>query len=92
MAEYGKLKGSSKDVKTYIPDYVAEPYDFNNTLVDVSITYEYNFWPYGTGREYRGAKRLTPFVFAGIGPHTPRRRQQRLHRQHADRPRGESTR
>ncbi len=67
MAEYGKLKGSSKDVKTYIPDYVAEPYDFNNTLVDVSITYEYNFWPYGTGREYRGAKRLTPFVFAGVG-------------------------
>lgn len=66
-AEYGKLKGSSKDVKTYYPTYVTEPYDFNNTLVDVSLTYEYNFWPYGTGREYRGAKRLTPFIFAGIG-------------------------
>lgn len=66
-AEYGKLKGSSEKAKTYYPDYAQTPYTFSNTLVDVSITYEYNFWPYGTGREYRGAKRLTPFVFAGIG-------------------------
>lgn len=66
-ATYGKLKGSSADVKTYMPDYATTVYDFSNTLVDVSATYEYNFWPYGTGRDYRGAKRLTPFVFAGIG-------------------------
>lgn len=66
-AAYGKLKGSSKDVKTYLPDYIDNPYDFSNTLIDVSATYEYNFWPYGTGRDYRGAKRLTPFVFAGLG-------------------------
>ena len=66
-ASYGKLKGSSKDVKTYMPDYVETPYDFSNTLIDVSATYEYNFWPYGTGNDYRGAKRLTPFVFGGIG-------------------------
>ena len=66
-AMYGKLKGSSKDVKTYYPDYAAEPYNFSKTLIDVSATYEYNFWPYGTGRDYRGAKRITPFVFAGIG-------------------------
>ena len=66
-AEYGKIKGSSDKAKTYYPDYAQAPYEFSNTLVDVSLTYEYNFWPYGTGREYRGAKRLTPFVFAGIG-------------------------
>ena len=35
--------------------------------MDLSLLYEYNFWPYGTGRDYRGAKRLTPFVFLGIG-------------------------
>lgn len=64
---YGKLKGSSKDVQTYYPDYQTETYDFSNTLVDMSLVYEYNFWPYGTGRDYRGAKRLTPFVFGGIG-------------------------
>ena len=66
-AEYGKLKGSSADVRTYYPAYADKPYEFSNTLAEVSLTYEYNFWPYGTGREYRGAKRVTPFVFAGIG-------------------------
>ena len=62
-----KLKGSSKNAKTYYPDQVVTPYDFSNSLVDLDVVYEYNFWPYGTGRDYRGAKRLTPFVFAGLG-------------------------
>ena len=66
-ASYGKLTGSSKDVKTYLPHYQDTQYDFSTTLVDLSATYEYNFWPYGTGNDYRGAQRLTPFVFAGIG-------------------------
>ena len=47
--------------------YVDTPYEFANSLVDVSATYEYNFWPYGTGHDYRGAQRLTPFIFAGLG-------------------------
>ena len=64
---YGNLKGDSKNVKTYYPDYRQETYSFSNTLIDLSLLYEYNFWPYGTGRDYRGAKRLTPFVFLGIG-------------------------
>ena len=64
---FGKLKGSSKDVKTYYPAYETEPYSFSNTLVDASLVFEYNFWPYGTGRDYRGAKRITPFVFGGLG-------------------------
>lgn len=66
-ATYGKLKGSSKDVKTYYPDYESQPYEFNNSLVDVSLVFEYNFWPYGTGRDYRGAKRLTPYIYGGLG-------------------------
>lgn len=67
MGSYGKLKGSSDNVDTYWPDYVQTPYKFDNNVADLSVTYEYNFWPYGTGRDYRGARRLTPFVFAGIG-------------------------
>lgn len=66
-ATYGKLKGSSKDVKTYYPDYEGQPYEFNNSLIDVSLVFEYNFWPYGTGRDYRGAKRLTPYIYGGLG-------------------------
>lgn len=66
-ASYGKLKGSSKNVKTYYPELADNPYEFSNSLVDMSVTYEYNFWPYGTGHDYRGAKRLTPFIFGGLG-------------------------
>lgn len=66
-AMYGKMKGSSKDIKTYYPDYAETPYEFSNTLIDVSVTFEYNLWPYGTGRDYRGAQRLTPYVCGGLG-------------------------
>ena len=70
---YGKLKGSSDDSNTVYPDYSTpaykhgDSYSFNNSLIDLNVTYEYNFWPYGTGKEYRGAKKLTPFVFIGLG-------------------------
>ena len=64
---YGQLKGSYKQANTFYPDYQGQTYSFSNPLVDLSLRYEYNFWPYGTGRDYRGAKRLTPFVFGGLG-------------------------
>ena len=63
----GKLKGDATRVETYSPDETTRAYSFDRSFTDVSVTYEYNFWPYGTGRDYRGAKRLTPFVFGGIG-------------------------
>ncbi len=70
---YGKLKGSSEGLNTAYPDQATarnndgSVYSFNNSLVDLNVTYEYNFWPYGTGKEYRGAKKLTPFLFFGLG-------------------------
>lgn len=67
MGSYGKLKGNAADVSGYLPDDPERLYSFDRNLADLSLTYEYNFWPYGTGRDYRGARRLTPFVFAGIG-------------------------
>ena len=63
----GKLKGDATRLETYYPDETTRAYSFDRSLTDVSVTYEYNFWPYGTGRDYRGAKRVTPFVFGGIG-------------------------
>ena len=76
-ASWGKLTGSTKDVETFYPkqqDGVWDPtdggrltYDFSHSLIDGSCVFEYNFWLYGTGRDYRGAKRLTPFIFGGIG-------------------------
>ena len=61
----GKLKGSYKDEKTYYPENAE--YSFNRSMVDVNIVYEYNFWPYGTGFDYRGAKRFTPYIYIGLG-------------------------
>ena len=64
----GQLKGSSANVKTwYVGQQPEEPYAFSHRLVDVGLRYEYNFWPYGTGREYLGARQLTPFIALGLG-------------------------
>lgn len=66
-ASIGTLKGNERDVRTIYPSSSASPYHFSNKLTDVSLMYEYNFWPYGTGKDYYGAKRLTPFLFVGVG-------------------------
>ena len=58
----GKLKGSSKNVETWYP----ELHD-SNQLTDFTVRYEYNFWPFGTGKEYLGAQHLTPFMALGTG-------------------------
>lgn len=64
---FGKLKGNSRAVGTFFPGYQTVPYEFHRSLADVGLVYEYNFWPYGTGRDYRGAKRFSPVVFGGLG-------------------------
>ncbi|MBR7170628.1 MAG: outer membrane beta-barrel protein [Prevotella sp.] len=63
---FGKLKGSSENLNTWYP-LGDKKIEFDNSLVDVGIRYEYNFWPFGTGREYRGAKPFTPFLAVGLG-------------------------
>lgn len=72
---YGNMKGNSNELQTFYPDFnthmrkemARSDYKFSNTLIDVAATYEYNFLPYGTGRDYRGAKRLTPYIAFGMG-------------------------
>ena len=60
----GQLKGTSANVSTWYPE---GPYEFSKRVMDVSSRYEYNFWAFGTGREYRGARRLAPFIALGLG-------------------------
>ena len=36
---FGKMKGSSADVKTYYPRFASAPYTFDNSLVDVGFAY-----------------------------------------------------
>jgi hypothetical protein len=63
----GKLKGSSKDVETWYPLLWEKPVDFSTSLTEFTVRYEYNFWPFGTGKEYLGAKPLTSFIAIGAG-------------------------
>jgi len=69
---YGTLAGSSKDTETWYPEDVQTPLtpreeSFSHSLIDVGFSYEYNFWAYGTGQEYRGARRVVPFISLGLG-------------------------
>ena len=64
---YGKLKGKSEDANTWYPDLEESPITFSTSVVDVNVRFEYNFWPFGTGREYLGARPLTPFIAIGAG-------------------------
>lgn len=61
----GKIKGSTDDADTWYP--IEERYEFNHQLTEADLRYEYNFWAYGTGQEYRGARRLVPFITIGLG-------------------------
>ena len=64
---YGQLKGSSTNVETWYPALAENPIDFTTKVVNFDVRYEYNFWPFGTGKEYRGARPLTPFIALGAG-------------------------
>lgn len=64
---YGQLKGSSQNTDSWMPDITDTSRDFKSSVVDIQLRYEYNFWPFGTGREYYGAQHLTPFIALGVG-------------------------
>lgn len=64
---FTKLKGDYNKAGTVYPILKETGYSFSNSIGDLSVAYEYNFLPYGTGRDYRGAKRISPFVSLGLG-------------------------
>jgi hypothetical protein len=64
---YGQLKGSSENANTWMPQLTENPISFTSKLWNIDLRYEYNFWPFGTGKEYLGARRLTPFMAMGAG-------------------------
>ena len=64
---FGKLDGSSSNAETVYPVLNGEAWNFKTKTVDFDVTFEYNFWPYGTGQEYHGARPFTPFIALGMG-------------------------
>ncbi len=55
----GKLKGKAETI--------TNGNEFSHNVTEADVRLEYNFWPYGTGYEYRGARRFTPFITIGAG-------------------------
>ena len=53
-AGFGKLQGSSDKANTWYPE--GERYEFSKSLIDVNLRFE-----------YRGARRLAPFIALGLG-------------------------
>ncbi|MBO5181903.1 MAG: outer membrane beta-barrel protein [Paraprevotella sp.] len=41
--------------------------DFSRNVFDVGAQFEFNFWGYGTGKDYRETKRITPYMLIGMG-------------------------
>ena len=64
---YTQIKGESSNAESYYPAYDSQKCAFKHNLFDLNVAYEYNFWPYGTGNDYRGAVRLTPYILIGLG-------------------------
>ena len=72
---YNGIKGSTDNVNDYFPPNPDSPatstekrkYDLNDGIIDLSVTYEYNFWPYGLHHGYQGRQRITPYAQIGIG-------------------------
>lgn len=60
----GKIKGATEGTNAWYP---ITTYAFDHRITEADLRLEYNFCPYGTGNEYRGAQRLTPFITAGLG-------------------------
>lgn len=61
----GKIAGDTRTATTQFPE--GQQVSFDRTIYDVGLQFEYNFWPYGNGMSYRESRRLTPYLFGGLG-------------------------
>lgn len=63
---YAGISGDLKDIDNKYPPL--EKTKFSESLFDVGVQYELNFWGFGTGTAtYKGHKRLTPYILLGLG-------------------------
>lgn len=71
---YGNVKGVTDGV--YIPFDIEKPtpegvipvqVDFSRSLLDVGAQFELNLYGFGMGKSYKGNKRFTPYLLAGLG-------------------------
>ncbi len=63
----GKISGNAKEQKNKFPEIEGQKWEFDNSVWDIGCQYELHFWAYGTGKGYKGTKRLTPYIQMGLG-------------------------
>lgn len=64
---YGGIAGDATHSKNKFPNLTANELKFSHSLYDLGCQYEISFWGFGTGTGYKGNKRLTPYIQAGLG-------------------------
>lgn len=64
---YGGIAGDATNDKNKFPTLSAEELKFKSSVIDLGCQYEINFFGYGTGTGYKGHKRFTPYIQAGLG-------------------------
>lgn len=67
----GKIAGNTADQPNKYPKDLQS--EFSRTIYDLGVQFEYNFFGFGAGESYKGNKRLTPYLLAGLGlTHAPK--------------------
>lgn len=61
----GRISGNTEDIDNVYPR--GEQVAFKRTVLDLGAQFEYNFWGYGEGNNYRGDRRFTPYILGGLG-------------------------
>lgn len=64
---YGNISGNAEGQKNKFPDAPGHIWEFDESIVDLGCQYELAFWAYGTGKGYKGTKRLVPYIQVGLG-------------------------
>jgi hypothetical protein len=64
---YGNISGDATKLKNKFPDIPEQKWSFDEPVVDLGCQYELGFWAYGTGKGYKGTKRLVPYIQFGLG-------------------------
>ena len=59
-----KISGNTADGENVFPGGNVE---FSRSLYDLTVQFECNFFAYGSGTTYKGTRRLTPYIFGGLG-------------------------
>lgn len=63
----GKISGDAANLQNKFPEIEGQQWKFDRSVVDVGCQYEISFWAFGTGAGYKGTRRLTPYIEAGLG-------------------------